>query len=207
MQEVQQQDGRSIRAQKKKELRRYEILQAAQSLISQKGYQFTTISDIIKKADISRGTFYLYFQSMEAVFNALVDELIEKVMKCVKSVQLEDGQPMQDLRSNIERVVDVLFTHKELTTILLKEAIAVDKKVDEKLNTLYSFLYRMVRSAIRNGVKLGFLREVDQNIIAMAFIGSIKETLYQCLIVEKIDIDPKKITEELLSFGFRGLKR
>lgn len=113
---------------------------------------------------------------------------------------------MQDLRTNIERVIDVLFTNKELTTILLKEAIAVDKKIDEKLNTLYSFLYRMVKSAIRNGIKLGFLRDVDQNIIAMAFIGSIKETLYRCLIVEKIDIDPKKITDELLSFGFRGLK-
>lgn len=205
--ELEKQDGRSVRAQKKKEVRKQKILHATQKVICSKGYQFTTISDIIIEANISRGTFYLYFQSLESVFHELVDSLVEKIMRCIQSVRIEDGRPVQDLRANIERVVDVLFENRDLTAILLKEAIAVDKKVDEKLNTLYSFLYRMVRSALRNGTKLGVLREVDENIIAMAFIGSIKETLYQCLVVERLDIDRKKITEELLNFGLLGLKK
>jgi AcrR family transcriptional regulator len=205
--DTEKQDGRSTRALKKKELRKQEILNAAQKIICTKGYQFTNISDIIEEAGISRGTFYLYFQSLESVFHELVDDLIQKIMKCVQSVRIEDGRPMQDLQSNIERIVSVLFENRDLTAILLKEAIAVDKKVDEKLNTLYSFLYRMVRSALRNGVKMGFLREIDENIIAMAFIGSIKETLYQSLVVQKDNIDRKKITEELLKFGLLGLKK
>jgi AcrR family transcriptional regulator len=201
------QDGRSVRALKKKEMRKQEILQAAQKLICSKGYQFTTISDIIEEAGISRGTFYLYFQSYEAVFHELVDSFIEKIMRCIQSVKLEDGQPIQDLHSNIERIVDVLFANRDLTAILLKEAVAADKKVDEKLNTLYSFLYRMVRGALRNGMKWGFLRSVDENIIAMAFVGSIKETLYQSIVVERQTIDRKKMTEELLKFGLLGLKK
>lgn len=201
------QDGRSLRAQKKKAIRKQEILQAAQTLICSKGYQFTTINDIIDEAGISRGTFYLYFQSIESVFHELVDSFIEKIMRCIQSVRLEDGQPIQDLHSNIERIVDVLFENRDLTAILLKEAVAVDKKVDQKLNTLYSFLYRMVRGALRNGMKWGFLRNVDENIIAMAFVGSIKETLYQSLVVERQSVDRKKITEELLKFGLLGLKK
>lgn len=200
-------DGRSVRALKKKELRKQAILQAAQKIICTKGYQFTTISDIIEEAGISRGTFYLYFQSLESVFHEIVDTLIEKIMRCIQPVHLEDGQPVQDLQSNLERVVGVLFENRELTAILLKEAIAVDKKVDEKLNTLYSFLYRMVKSVIRNGSKWGFLREVDENIIAMAFIGSVKETLYQLLVIQGQTVDRKKVTEELLNFGLLGLKK
>lgn len=204
---TEKQDGRSVRAQKKKELRKQEILKAAQTLICSKGYQFTTINDIIIEANISRGTFYLYFQSYEAVFHELVDSFIEKIMRCIQSVKLEDGQPVQDLHANISRIVDVLFENRDLTAIFLKEAVAVDKKVDEKLNNLYSFLYRMVRGALRNGMKWGFLRNVDENIIAMAFVGSIKETLYQSLVVERQNIDRKKITEELLKFGLLGLKK
>ena len=202
-----QEDGRSSRALRKREIRKHEILNAAQKVICEKGYQFTNISDIIKEADISRGTFYLYYQSLESVFHALVDTLIEKIMKCIKSVDAEGIQPLLDLHSNIERVVEVLFLNRDLTAILLREAIAVDKKVDEKLNTLYSFLYRMVRSALRNGIKMGFLRQVDENIVAMSFIGGLKETLYQCLVVEKRDLDRGKITEELLNFALLGLKK
>jgi AcrR family transcriptional regulator len=202
-----EQDGRSVRALKKKTIRKQEILQAAQKVICSKGYQLTTISDIIDEAEISRGTFYLYFQSLESVFHELVDSFIERIMRCIQSVKLEDGQPVQDLHANIERIVDVLFENRDLTSILLKEAVAVDKKVDEKLNNLYSFLYRMVRGALRNGMKWGFLRSVDENIIAMAFVGSIKETLYQSLVVERQNVDRKKITEELLKFGLLGLKK
>lgn len=204
---ITKEDGRSVRALRKKEIRKQEILQAAQRVICRNGYSYTSISDIIDEADISRGTFYIYFQSLESVFHELVDSLIEKIMRCIQPVRIEDGQPIEDLRANIERIVDVLIENRDLTAILLKEAVAVDKKVDEKLNTLYSFLYRMVRNALKNGVKFGFLREVDQDIIAMAFIGSIKETLYQCLVVQRVDIDREKITSELLKFGLMGLKK
>ncbi|MCB0326203.1 MAG: TetR/AcrR family transcriptional regulator [Bdellovibrionales bacterium] len=200
-------DGRSLRAKKKRESRKKEILQAAQKVIGMQGYQASSVSDIIKEANVSRGTFYLYFESMDAIFHELVDQFINQIMRTVSPVQIENGKPLEDILENIERVMEILFEHRDLTAILLREAISQGATVNEKLSRLYNFLYRNVKNALRNGAKWEILRPVDENIIAMAFIGSIKEVLYQYLVVQdqSKDVDRKKLAQELLAFGLRGL--
>ncbi len=54
-------DGRAERANKKRELRRREILDVARGVFAEKGYHHTHVADIIEAAGIARGTFYLYF--------------------------------------------------------------------------------------------------------------------------------------------------
>ncbi len=200
-------DRRSIRAKAQRENRRAIILMAAQKVIGRKGYQATSVADILEAASISRGTFYLYFESREALFHELIDSFISKVMGCIKGVRPEEGQPIEDLYANVRRVIDVLFDHRDLTAILLREAVGLDEKVDRKLNHLYGFLYRMVGNALRHGAAWGILRKVDERVVAMAIIGSIKEALYQTLVVRhEPNPDREVIARELLSFGLQGLK-
>ena len=45
------------------EERKEELLLAAAQVISEKGYRTASISDIIEKAGVARGTFYHYFES------------------------------------------------------------------------------------------------------------------------------------------------
>jgi AcrR family transcriptional regulator len=47
--------------------RREQILSAARAVFGDKGYENATISDIVKKAGVAQGTFYLYFESKKAV--------------------------------------------------------------------------------------------------------------------------------------------
>src|SRR5438067_9933141 len=57
-----------------RETRRQQILEAAARVFARKGYRNTGVADIIEAAGVaSRGTFYLYFQSKEEIFLALVD--------------------------------------------------------------------------------------------------------------------------------------
>ncbi|KZE80083.1 TetR family transcriptional regulator [Paenibacillus elgii] len=53
--------------------RRKEILDAAEELFSQKGYEHTSTIDIVKKMKVAQGTLYYYFESKEALADALVD--------------------------------------------------------------------------------------------------------------------------------------
>ncbi|MEZ4704307.1 MAG: TetR/AcrR family transcriptional regulator [Bdellovibrionota bacterium] len=200
-------DGRSTRAKEKREHTKALILESSQQLIGKQGYHATSVSDIIKHAGVSRGTFYLHFESMDALFHELVDRFISDIMRAIKPVRIENGRPLEELLENIERVMDMLFEHRDLTAILLREAIAQGKEVDQKLNRLYHFLYRNVKNALRNGSRWGILRPMDEEVIAMAFIGSIKEVLYQHLVIRDADesVDRKKLAQELLTFGLRGL--
>jgi AcrR family transcriptional regulator len=47
--------------------RRKQILDAARAVFGEKGYESATISDIVRKAGVAQGTFYLYFDSKKSV--------------------------------------------------------------------------------------------------------------------------------------------
>jgi len=55
-----------------KEQRRKQILDAAVRVFIRKGYEPATMKDIVEEAKMSRGWIYLYFQSKEEIFEALV---------------------------------------------------------------------------------------------------------------------------------------
>lgn len=62
------------RWRRRKEARPQEILDAALSLFAEKGFAATRLEEIAARAGVSKGTIYLYFESKEAVFKALVQE-------------------------------------------------------------------------------------------------------------------------------------
>jgi AcrR family transcriptional regulator len=57
-----------------REARRQRILAAALRCFSRNGFHNTTTADIVREADVSQGTFYLYFLSKEDVIAALADD-------------------------------------------------------------------------------------------------------------------------------------
>ena len=54
------------------------IVQAAWNLFYKKGYEQTTVEDIISASKTSKGTFYHYFKGKEALLNSLSDLFDEK---------------------------------------------------------------------------------------------------------------------------------
>ena len=150
-------DGRILRATRQRTTRKGEILKAAQEVISRRGYQATSVADVLKAAGISRGTFYLYFDGIDALFYELVDAFIQELMGCIRPVRQGQGNPVEQLRDNLARIVDLLFENRDLTVILLREAIALNETVDQKLAVLYQFLHRNVASALHNGAEWGGL--------------------------------------------------
>lgn len=68
-------DG-GCRWRRRKEARPGEILEAALDLFTEKGFAATKLNEVAKRAGVSKGTVYLYFESKEALFQALVKEVV-----------------------------------------------------------------------------------------------------------------------------------
>jgi AcrR family transcriptional regulator len=82
---------------RRKEERAPEILDAALACFSDKGFAATRMEDIARRAGISKGTIYLYFESKEAVFKALAQRVVGSRMGEI-AVLLQDFQgPTPDL--------------------------------------------------------------------------------------------------------------
>ena len=66
------------RWRRRKDARPQEILEAALSVFAEKGFAAARMDDIAVRARVSKGTIYLYFESKEAVFRALVQQTLAR---------------------------------------------------------------------------------------------------------------------------------
>lgn len=64
------------RWRRRKEARPGEILEAALELFAEKGFAATRLNEVADRAGISKGTLYLYFDSKEALFQAVIREML-----------------------------------------------------------------------------------------------------------------------------------
>jgi len=82
-------------------VRRQEIIDTARRLFFQKGYETTTVQDIIDALDIAKGTFYHYFSSKMQLLDSLVEEMVAEMSR-----QL---QPIADSKKNAIEKINEIF--------------------------------------------------------------------------------------------------
>jgi len=63
-----------------------EILDAGERLFSQKGYEKTTVNDILKQVEIGKGTFYHYFDSKEEVMDGVVMRVVDQFSEAAREI-------------------------------------------------------------------------------------------------------------------------
>lgn len=77
---------RRARTPEDKERRRQLLLQAALIEFYEKGYSAARMDDIAKRADLTKGTLYLYYESKEVLFKALIQSLVEPTLARVQMI-------------------------------------------------------------------------------------------------------------------------
>lgn len=90
------------RVVKNAEDRREEIIKAARELFETKDYDKSTMQDIMEKLNIAKGTIYHYFQSkqalLEAVVEHIVDEELEEKRKLLNSSRVKDLSAIEKIK-------------------------------------------------------------------------------------------------------------
>lgn len=76
--------------------RKNEILDVAAGLFAQKGFDGTTISDIIEKVGVARGTVYYHFKSKENVMDALIERTSTQLLTAAKKIADDKSIPVLD---------------------------------------------------------------------------------------------------------------
>ena len=95
--------SQGARWRRRKEARPQEILEAALAVFAEKGFAAARMDDIGARAGVSKGTIYLYFQSKEAVFRALVREMLVPQLTAAADIARENHGPVVPLLAQILR--------------------------------------------------------------------------------------------------------
>src|SRR5436189_5780695 len=77
-------------------IRRDAFVDAAQRLIASKGYEHMSIQDVLDALDASRGAFYHYFDSKQALLEAVIDRMVDAGLAEVAPVGADPALPAVD---------------------------------------------------------------------------------------------------------------
>ena len=89
---------------KEAEERRNEILDAADELFGQKGFDGTSTNDILEKVGIARGTLYYHFKSKEDIMDSLVDRYSVRLLGSAQEIAADESIPV------VERIIRVVIS-------------------------------------------------------------------------------------------------
>lgn len=188
------------------------ILRAAKKVFAEQGYHEASIDDIIKEADIARGTFYLYYSGKRTIFDAILNLTLEEVDSHIKAISLEAGapSPVDQVKANVRRVFNLFISDRHLADILFVRALGIDAEAMETLHGFYKKIADLLGRALTQGMTIGLLNRCDPQIAAYSIIGSFKEVLVRIILTapaspEKLDaVIDEIIKVNLYGFYTRG---
>src|SRR5271154_1116875 len=119
--------------------RRAQVLRHAKRIFARKGYHRTNVADIIARARIARGTFYLYFENKRDLFEVLLEQVLGEMRNRIQRLRVGPGEPdpVEQLRTNLRRVLAFVLAERELTDILLNHSMGFDRELDQRIGDFY----------------------------------------------------------------------
>lgn len=197
-----------MRQEKRKELTREKILQAAKQVFAQKGYTGTSIADVVKKSKLARGTFYLHFQSVEQVLNALLQEIFIDIQRYLTDMQVEalDHKNFKlQLAALAKSLLSVFQNHKE-TVILLLTTMNSEPKIRTQTVWFQELMQASIRVMLDRGVASGRLIKFDTELMSFLVSGGLREVLSQWLLYGRYSKDIEAKVDEMIGIYMNGVE-
>lgn len=162
------------RRRRRKEARPAELIEAGLAEFAEKGYAATRMEDIAARADVVKGTIYLYFESKEALFKEAIRSRIEPAIADMQGMVDTFPGDTEDL---LRLVFGVLYDRlvrgdaREIIRILIAEGPRFPDVVEYYHANTVKFGKGMLTTILKRGVERGEFRPdlpVDQPIAVVA---------------------------------------
>ncbi|SCW80927.1 transcriptional regulator, TetR family [Rhizobium mongolense subsp. loessense] len=177
-----------MRVKKPPEIRSGELLNCAQRLFFAHGYDNTTINDIIREAGVSKGAFYHYFPSKEALLEAfaarLARESLEEIRPLLDDPKLDAVGRLNTLFAGSRRLKVELGPQLRTVfdVIFRPENIVLFHRIDQAVTRI---VVPLLADVLREGTKEGLFDAPDPEAFAemlLLFRLSLSSVMREALI-------------------------
>jgi AcrR family transcriptional regulator len=154
--------GECPRRRRRKEARPAEIVEAARICFIRHGFGATRVEDVAKGAGVSKGTVYLYFDSKEALFEAVVRANLSPVIESViAAIEADPNTPAADQLKLCARTMYremVVTDRRKLMHLVLSEGVRFPHLADFYYQETIARGKELIRAVIRRGEERGELK-------------------------------------------------
>jgi AcrR family transcriptional regulator len=152
------------RWRRRKDARPEEIVSAALEVFADRGFAATKLEDIARRAGVTKGTIYLYFDSKEALFKALIRQTIVPVIAQGEAVAQSFTGSARELFERLVREYWRLVGETSLVGIpklMMAEANNFPELARFYYDEVVTRGHRLMAGVIQRGVKAGEFRPVN----------------------------------------------
>ncbi len=172
-------------------------------MLAEKGFDGTTVSEIVSRAGVAQGTFYLYFPSKASLVGALCDEMFARILSAVVEATEDKEAFAETLEAGVRAVFAETAAYKDVLDIIgsrtgLMGTLGEIERADEPY-------YRLIAGLLERGQARG---EVDSavrpDLAARLVVGLIERATDDCFIYRP-GMPTEPYIEEILRFVGRAL--
>ncbi len=184
------------------EEKRRRILSAAAGVFARHGYRGTNLQRVAVAAEMGKSSLYHYFATRDALFDALMQDLLRKELEVFEDLAGAAGRPSQRLEALIDAVTEIIGEWVKAGPLL------IDCLQDERGRRALRLTLRKIRDAlsklVAQGQAAGELRGGDPRALATVVVGCLDGVLLQRLL-EPAAPGQRAVDRELRETLLRGL--
>jgi AcrR family transcriptional regulator len=154
--------------------KREEILDVAEKLFSEQGFEAVSVREISKAAEINIAMISYYFSSKEKLYEEVINRKLITT-DIIRSKISEKDSNKEALFTIIDFFVDRFFENKQFHNLIFREMVLLQRKempefITEKLYRNFS----TISEIIKKGIEAKEFKNVDTGLTVMSIIGIIK---------------------------------
>ena len=190
-----------------REERRGQILDAALTVFTQKGFHAANVSDVAALAGVSQGTIYWYFDSKEDLFRAATLSVFVNFGKEAQA-HLEDCESATEKLRVLGQVMEGFITGLEGLLVMFLGYWASVPRREEAGQFWVDILVEyneLIVEIVEQGIRDGEFKPVDAEALVWALMGAYDGLAAYTMLVP--DMDVARVSQVLVETLLHGLKR
>ncbi|MBQ8519767.1 MAG: TetR/AcrR family transcriptional regulator C-terminal domain-containing protein [Agathobacter sp.] len=172
------------------------IRQAFYETLKEKSFEKITVTDIVKKADINRSTFYAHYPDVMGLIDEIQEEVLDYTQKFMGEIDFSDF--FENPKPYLQNIVKLVAENNELYRLLMTSAMAA-KQLDQ---LKYILIERTITTL--NPPEM-FRTSFEMEFAVRFFMGGIVDVYTQWL-NGVIDCTLDELTDELAKMVIRSNK-
>jgi len=126
------------------------LIQAGMKLFASKGYHRTSVQEITSEAGVSKGAFYLYFQSKEEFIAVAYQYFYSQMKEKMEQVRQENLKPRESFAIQIANWFQYVYEHRDFLIMHLEEQITIAGSLEKLATEIKVDNYHWLRGNIEN---------------------------------------------------------
>lgn len=136
------------------------IVQAAESLFGQKGYNATSISDIVNEANVGRALIYYYYKDKRDLYESILQEGNDRMVDLARKALESEGSTFERLKAFMSMFIQMHAQHPNHPKMMMRAEVEGTISMEAHFRQHFEVVTNILGEIIEQGMEKGELRYV-----------------------------------------------